>query len=239
MSDILEAIDRFVLHRKYPYALMIDGKWGYGKTYFVKHELIPHIKEKWTNEYDVNYISVYGVKSSEEISQRLLIQAFKGKTPKRAKKLVDGQVGDVGGIVLSSFMKYLLNKADLDGDGIKKLIDFFPDYNNNIIIFDDLERCGCDVIEVLGFINNLVEHSDASIIIVANEDEIGNCKFEKNSELQMLVAMDNRVEAGFTPTYEEKIRETVHGNEESKKESFTVDQRYLIALPKRLKVSLL
>ena len=41
--DIIQSIDRFIESRSYHYVLLINGKWGSGKTYFVKQELIPHL----------------------------------------------------------------------------------------------------------------------------------------------------------------------------------------------------
>lgn len=43
---LLSTIERFVEHRMYQYALLIDGEWGSGKTFFVQEYLIPFLKEK-------------------------------------------------------------------------------------------------------------------------------------------------------------------------------------------------
>ena len=46
--------------------------------------------------------------------------------------------------------------------------------NADLYIFDDLERCEAPINKVLGYINQFVEHDDAKVIIVANEQEIGS-----------------------------------------------------------------
>lgn len=66
--DIIKSIDRFIDHRMYHYALLINGKWGCGKTYFIRNELMNHLKNK-KQKYDVNYLSLYGIKSTDEIGQ--------------------------------------------------------------------------------------------------------------------------------------------------------------------------
>ena len=74
--NIIPAIDRFINNRLYHYSLLINGKWGSGKTYFVKETLIPHIEK--TNR-DVNYLSLYGIRSTDEITRMLCVQAIKNK----------------------------------------------------------------------------------------------------------------------------------------------------------------
>ena len=92
--NIIPAIDRFINNRLYHYSLLINGKWGSGKTYFVKETLIPHIEK--TNR-DVNYLSLYGIKSTDEISQMLCLQAIKNKVP-----VLESKGGQIVTKVLSS-----------------------------------------------------------------------------------------------------------------------------------------
>lgn len=58
--DVITAIDNFIESRMYHYALLINGKWGTGKTYFVKETLIPHINE---SDRDVYYRYLERIKS--------------------------------------------------------------------------------------------------------------------------------------------------------------------------------
>ena len=51
----------------------------------------------------------------------------------------------------------------------------------------------CPINEVLGFINSLVEHENAKVIIIANENEIGGIDYEEPIELQYLVAGNNNI----------------------------------------------
>lgn len=192
--DIIESIIRFVDQRMYHYALLINGKWGSGKTYFVKNILIPEIKG-----HDVNYLSLYGIDSTDEISQMLCIQAIKDKAPGIAQKALDSKIGQITSKLVSAVIKGGMNIAGTGETGIETIFQAFPNYDNNVIIFDDLERCGCPINEVLGYINNFVEHSEASVILVANEEEIGKWQFDRNPEIQTLIAMDPRVDVDLPP----------------------------------------
>jgi hypothetical protein len=49
---------------------------------------------------------------------------------------------------------------------------YFDPPRNQLIIFDDLERCSISIPDTLGYINQFVEHKDCKVIILANEDEL-------------------------------------------------------------------
>lgn len=217
--DIIEAIDKFISSRIYHYALLINGKWGSGKTYFVKEKLIPHIKKN----YDVTYLSLYGLKTTDEISQMLCIQAIKDKVPKVAHDALDSKSGQIATKVLSAFFRGGMNIIGAGDTGIESIVQALPDFDNKVIIFDDLERCGCPMNEVLGYINNFVEHSEASVILVANEAEMGKWQFESNPEMQTLIAMNPNVVVKLHPTMKDLVRDVGDKNN-IKKTEFTPEE---------------
>ncbi|HDR8221470.1 TPA: hypothetical protein QC102_006086, partial [Bacillus cereus] len=60
-----------------------------------------------------------------------------------------------------------------------------------VLCFDDLERCKIEITEILGYINNFVEHDDFKTIIIGNEKEIKDINIEQNKELKMLTAINS------------------------------------------------
>ena len=44
--------------------------------------------------------------------------------------------------------------------------------DDKILCFDDLERANVDVIDILGYINNFVEHDGIKTILICNEKEL-------------------------------------------------------------------
>ena len=218
--NIIPAIDRFINKRMYHYALLINGGWGFGKTFFVKETLIPHIKK---SNRDVYYLSLYGIKTTDEISQMLCVQAIKDKTPGIAQKIMDSKGGQITTKILASLFKGGMNFIGAGDTGIEMIIQVFPDFENNVIIFDDLERCACPINEVLGYINDFVEHSHASVILVANEEEIGKWEIDRNPEMQTLIAMDPRVKVDVPQTVEESMR-GITRDKKPPKTTFTPDE---------------
>lgn len=62
-KEIISEIIRYLSDTSYNYAVMIDGNWGCGKTYFVNHGLTDAIKEKEKDSRQPRkplYISLYG-----------------------------------------------------------------------------------------------------------------------------------------------------------------------------------
>lgn len=66
-EEILSVIEEYIENES-KYAILIDGDWGSGKTYFIKNIVEPHLKKK---HVDFGYVSLYGIKSKDEIDSKL------------------------------------------------------------------------------------------------------------------------------------------------------------------------
>ena len=233
-NEIVSAVDQFIENRMYHYALMIKGEWGIGKTYFINNELKEHIQNK---EYilsnndknavklDVIYVSLYGINDISTLGNTLLFLELKNKAEKTTRidldqKLVKG-VWKTGGIIARTA---LATKFDIKIDDYKELLELIPNYDDNVVIFDDLERCGCDINETLGFINEFVEHSNAAVIIVANETEIGKCQLDNNKELQVLVASEKGIHIEIPKESENKIWKDASLNDKKQHDGFSLEE---------------
>ena len=53
-------------------ALLLDGEWGTGKTYYVKNALIPFLEAK---KKQVVYVSLYGVEDAESLSKNIFTES--------------------------------------------------------------------------------------------------------------------------------------------------------------------
>jgi hypothetical protein len=182
----------YFIHTKNPgFAVMIKGKWGAGKTHFIKTEILKwesKLKEVKENEIQLRpvYLSLNGMVSKQEIIDGLQVQInpflFKGT------KIVKS--------VLNGILKTSL-KIDLDLNGDKKsdgtmnvAIDPLSLFKSKdikikgerIIILDDLERSKIPIDEIFGFVNDFVEHSSCKVILISDESKIEkkNENYEKN-----------------------------------------------------------
>ena len=66
-NEIIDIVKEYVENKNTGYAIMIDGEWGSGKTYFVREKLEKKLKKLWEEtkrEIKFIYVSSYGVKST-------------------------------------------------------------------------------------------------------------------------------------------------------------------------------
>lgn len=210
-DDIVSIVIKYIDENLYNYAVMIDGDWGCGKTYFVKEYLIDKIeqneteKKKKNEDYNIKrivYISLYGVKSVDEVSKQVFMESYLAKAGKvkgilRKGTEVVGTLLPVAFDVMKSF-----TGIEADADKVSGAVNAFLSIKNSIIIFDDLERCDCPVNEILGYINGFVEHEGLKVILVANQKEVGKGAYLKNLELKYLVAANQNID--FEPKSENK-----------------------------------
>jgi hypothetical protein len=138
------------------YAVLIDGPWGVGKTYLVNRFLKSRSDEQ---KQKFAYISLFGLKSTKDIDDALYAQAHPLLASKKAQ-------------VASRVIKTLLKHKGIDIDGQFDVQTFLANTDFALYVFDDLERSNMDVNEVLGYINEFVEHDGCKVILLANEKEI-------------------------------------------------------------------
>lgn len=186
-SEIISVILEYMNENIYDYAIMIDGAWGSGKTFFIKNILIPEIDK--TDKRKSIYTSLYGLKDANEISNHLLSAI----TEKRIGKKLAPAIGTLTKVALEG-LGTLLGSEKIKESELQNILSPFLDYSEHYFIFDDLERCSMPVNEALGFINFFVEQNQSKVIIVANESEIGTLERQRNLEIKYLLASQNTID---------------------------------------------
>lgn len=192
-KDAISLIVNYVTSESTNYAILIDGEWGCGKTYFVKKELVDELHKincpKSDNtKYTTIYLSLNGMKSTSEISSQLYLSIFHLFKKNEELSKLEKKIIPLSGAALRILAGQLNLSSDIGNDLIS-VIEPFVNFQKYIFIFDDLERCLIETSEILGYINNFVEQSNVKTIIVANEREIGKLKFSESLELKYLVAV--------------------------------------------------
>ncbi len=187
-NEIESVITEYLRNPKAEYAVMIDGDWGSGKTYFLTHSLIK-IMETIDNGKEKRrkyaYVSLYGAKSIDDVSKEIVFQCF-GKKHKKKVETADTVMETASNILTAS-----LGVVNIDLSKIKDTLAKI-DINNWIICFDDLERCCLPINEILGYMNRLVEHNGCKVIVLANEKEIGKVTLNQRLENKYQVVLSGR-----------------------------------------------
>ena len=146
------------------YAVLLTGKWGIGKTFFITRymeKIFPKQEDESEKIPKIIKISLNGVQTKDEIDD-MIIKEFHPFMNKKSARLT--------GKIFSS----LLKSQGIDLDNLKT-DDFFNIYHpESIYIFDDLERCCMPIEASLGYINSFVENNNCKVIIIGNEEEIAS-----------------------------------------------------------------
>lgn len=188
MEDLVESILDYIRADYTDYAIMINGEWGSGKTYFWNHKIRNKIESMQLNgkRYKTIYMSLYGISNLEEISKKIFIETTQ-LMDKNLKKYMDSK----GQENIPEYAKTGLDMANLFGvtqNGDKlDYSDFFAT-DDKVLCFDDLERANVDVIDILGYINNFVEHDHIKTIIICNEKELSTKLKSSNLEMKTFIA---------------------------------------------------
>ena len=137
MEDLVESILDYVRADYTDYAIMINGEWGSGKTYFWNNKIRNKIDSLQLNgkQYTTIYMSLYGISNLEEISKKIFIETT---------QLMDKN--------MRKYAKTGLDMANLFGvtqNGDKVDYSKFFSTDDKVLCFDDLERANVDVIDIL------------------------------------------------------------------------------------------
>ena len=196
------------LHLETNYAIIINGNYGIGKTHYLKKELFPEVRNlaipdsKKDENFTPILVSLFGVKSIEDIQSQIFIELF----PILKRKGVKLAAGLGNGILkyFNNDLKQLISDTGATDSS-------FTDYKKLLICIDDIDRKGkeLDIQEVFGFVNNLVENFGAKILLIANEDELRNSSKSSQDSYSLLrekvIGVSVSFKADLNSTFDEII----------------------------------
>lgn len=206
-----EELNSYILHYltkdKTNSAIMLTGDWGTGKSYYIQHSLKPFLEKDENGKHSCVIVSLYGLKDTAEISKSIYLGtrlkflntvSESAATAKFAGRTIVKGLAGFFGVDLSQNEEALI-----------KLYESV-DLTGKLIVLEDLERSGIDILEVLGYVNNLVEQDGVKVLLVANEEEIIKFKFgnriigqrekkeiEKEQSLHEVFELSTKNKVGF------------------------------------------
>lgn len=184
-QHILDYLKHYLKEGSHPdFAVMIRGSWGSGKTYFIRNNLCYEDCFEHTDSFSNQvlcytlYVSMFGVKTREDIDSRIVetIQSY-CKNEKIVKEVtsaliyVSGIVNEICGVPNAGLIQKAAKKATSAfveryfGKSKEKIL------KNLVLVFDDLERSKMMLPELLGYINEYVEHLHIPCILLADTEK--------------------------------------------------------------------
>ncbi len=188
MEELAESILDYVRADYTDYAIMINGEWGSGKTYFWNNKIRKKIDTMKLNgkQYTTIYMSLYGISNLEDISKKIFIETTQLMDKNLRKYMNNNKQTSI-----PEYTKTGLDMANLFGiskNGERFNYGDFFSTDDKLLCFDDLERANVDVIDILGYINNFVEHDHIKTIIICNEKELSTKLKSNNLEMKTFIA---------------------------------------------------
>ena len=170
-KHIIDNLDYYLSLPSPEYAFLLCGEWGVGKTYFIDE----YIKNKSTESFKLIKVSLFGLKKISDIDSNIF---------QKLHPILGSKYAQFAGNVIKGALS-LGVKLDINSDGVSEstistkfdkfdISEFLTDKKTKeiVLVFDDLERCQISNVEVLGFINGLVENSKIKVILIANEKSL-------------------------------------------------------------------
>ena len=203
-----QVADAIVAYWKFGYpqrhALMVNGKWGSGKTHLLEEIREALIDRRLSGDSSKPlYITLYGVKDATEIGEQIYQQMHPFLSHRGTRfvgALMKGILKTTVKIDLSE-----LHKGDLSlGSQLPdvRVSELLGTASQRVIIFDDFERAAMSPIDLLGYINPFVEHDGCKVIILANEGNIedteGKYKERKEKTVGQTLQVTADVELAFS-----------------------------------------
>lgn len=145
------------------YAILIDGPWGSGKTYYIENTLRQKPGEAGLR---ICRASLYGVGNVDELAARILqvyVSLEDAGSRAGATDVTSGLLGLLGGLFKQATGLDLSVSASM-------IVPVLP-WSGKVLVLDDLERrCGEHDKELLGYVTELVERVGCKVIFVSNYD---------------------------------------------------------------------
>lgn len=184
--DFVKEIEYYCMQENTSGALLVNGNWGSGKTYFFEN-ILPQLPWFYSNASIIS-ISLFGITSREILDKKL-----KEKYILKNISIPEVSQGKKGVLLNTKYaltkfltetdikltekdvsLKSLFGAAQAFAGAWDNLVQIPPrdKLGKVILVFDDLERCPMDMEELLGAINAYVEGSEIKTILIANEDYI-------------------------------------------------------------------
>lgn len=220
------------------YAILINGKWGSGKTFFIKNQMNGwNNKTKSKNSESILlkpiYISLYGVSSIAEINTKIK-EALNPLLYSKEAKIIKSIF--LGAVKTAMHINFDANgdgendgkvSFDINSLGLLKSSDQKVK-GNKILIFDDLERCSIKITDLFGYINEFVEHFNCKVILLSDEEKIlkkcGENKEPYNEFKEKLVGQTFTIQ----PDVKNAINSFINKSEKSIEKTFLLSSIDLI-----------
>lgn len=200
-NEITQYIKHYIEKDKTQNAIMLSGDWGIGKSHYIQHELVTFLQTQKIAQCVV--ISLYGMNSVAEISKSIYLEL-------RAKKLQSqNEITATGKMMAKTVWKGITSCFGIDlscsEEDMQKIYESV-NLSGKIIIIEDIERTQINILELLGYVNSLVEQDRIKVLLVVNEKELIEYVSNDNDVLSKKKTAEDSLDVARSRAYTEKTQ---------------------------------
>lgn len=187
------------------YAVLVTGAWGVGKTHQVR-ACIP--------AEDCYYVSLFGLQTAEE-AHAAVYAAYAPNLERFGQGV--GTIGEAaenaGGLIsLAGAATGWLNAA------LRRQVE--PD---RTLIFDDVERCGLGLEEIMGVVSTYLDHHGFRVVLIADEERLTKKHSDYPAAKEKVVGHTGKVEPMTSDAFD-----TFVGNIDGPPQAYIREQKSLV-----------
>lgn len=188
-----------------PYALLLEGDWGSGKTWYIKNQFASDFGKKPI------YTSAHGIDSVDELTNQIILQKYHIKRKGRLWGVANA-VGKIIRRIAGGISEKMTNVNVSNLLDLRDILRFTSIRKDEVIIIDDLERMReVKIKDLLAFVStNFTEQNVAKVILVTNKAKLLKDKTEE--EYREIAEKTIWQTVTFEPEYDQTIPKLLKEN---------------------------
>lgn len=163
---IVKYLNSYIKNENNKFAVMIDGEWGTGKSYFVEK----YSETRKDSKSKIHKVSAFGLSQISEL-ENLILDSISGETgvfKKAAKQIwANTRLGVNAGPFETN-----ISGAEVMELYKKNLNTVVEENKNSLVIIDDFERTNINFGEMLGFCSRLIFENGLKVVFICNESKL-------------------------------------------------------------------
>lgn len=160
-QGVANTLDTYLQQDKPRFAILLQGKWGSGKTWFIRN----YIEKNKSGRYQFCYVSLFGINQLKEIDSQIIACC----NPNLSKAA--GLTRLAGAIIERCNPIIKGNDIEKIGEFVKKLCKISE---NLVLILDDLERSSVSLELVLGYVSTMLDEVGIKVILLCDPKQISD-----------------------------------------------------------------
>lgn len=194
-------------------AIVLQGKWGTGKTYFWRHTIMaPVLAKPWKKRY--SYVSLFGIESLAELKSALAIATDEFDQDARREKRRSARVVGLwwrAWAWLGDALDFIPTSGEKLSAAFRRASFYLV--RDRILCFDDIERRGegLQLRDFLGLVSYLVDQRGCRVVVILNGGQLGDNQAVWDSYKEKV--FDG--ELTFAPDLKQTIALGLHGCEDA------------------------